>query len=217
MKRLSVPLLVSALTVFVGGTVRADPIPWEVSWSPSVASISPDKGKASKITLFGGSDSSSGNLNQPVFTAAAFTLYTSSAPADTPDTFTKKTFDLKVTVTDSTSGQSQDLTFKLEFDGTLSKRGQKLKLSTVPSDPQFTNPLGGHLYRARITSYKPPPFYPRDPFFPGVIMASVTVADLPKQGENPEPSSLILAAMAAPGLGLLYWRRRRQRQRAAVS
>jgi hypothetical protein len=209
MKRSSAALLCATLTLLlVGSAVRADPIPWDVTWTPSTGSIAPDKGTASKITLVGNSDSGAGNLNQPVNTAAAFVSYFSTSEA--LDSFTKKTFDLKVKVTDTTSGQSDTLTFKLQFDGGLSKSKSTLKLSPVPSTPLFTNPLGGHIYRVRITSYTPPPFYPQNRFVPGVIMATVTVADLPKPAGAPEPSTLLLAGLAAPVLGATLWRRRKR-------
>jgi hypothetical protein len=209
MKRSS--LFCATLALFVNvGLVRADPTSWSVTWTPSTGTIAPDKGSTSKISLTGNSDSGSSNLNQTVYTTAVFVQYSSTAAANMADTFTKKTFDLTATLTDTASGKSQDLTFKLQFDGNLSRSGTTLKLTTLPSDPLFTDPLGGHIYRVRVSYYIAPSYPPtiQNPIGrAGVIVGTVTVVD-PKG--MPEPSTLVLSGLAAP-LVAVYWRRRKKR------
>jgi hypothetical protein len=135
-----------------------------------------------------------------VSTPAAFFLY--SSKATTPDTFVGKIFDLTAKVTDTASGLSQNLTFTLQLDGGLSKSGQTLHL-TFPSGDQATGVLGGHVYHLQLGQFSPPPSYPQNRFVPGVLVASVTA------GQVPEPGTLLLAALAAPALGLASRRRRR--------
>jgi len=191
-------LLAAALALFAAATAQAGPISWDISWTASPAILT--AGSSSKIVVTPGSDSGPSDPGEVVSTPAAFFTY--SSKATTPDTFTAKAFDLTAKVTDTASGLSQNLTFHLQFDGGLSSSGQSLNL-TFPSGDQVTGVLGGHVYHVQLGEFSPPPSYPQNRFVPGVLVASVTA------GQVPEPGTLLLAALAAPALGLACRRRRR--------
>jgi hypothetical protein len=206
MNRSSSLVLTAALTVLLPGrAVQADPIPWSISWTSSPSVIVLDHGKTTPIGVTGLSDSRTTHFNQTVTTEAADVTYLSSAGKNP---LIGRTFELTAKVTDLNSHLSSTLTFDLKFDGSTNGSPNALKLTQVPSDPLFTPSLKGDIYRVQITSFTPP-ISSRDHDDPvkGEIVASVTVMDPPPA---PEPSSLLLATLAAPVLGGIWWHRRRR-------
>jgi hypothetical protein len=201
MKRSPVPLLAVALALLAAGAAQAGPISWDISWTSRTGAVSSG---TSKIKVLGGADSGPTDPGEVAPTSAAFLTYSSKSAA--ANSFTGKSFDLTAKVTDTDSGMSQNLTFTLNLDGGLSKSGQTISV-TFSSAEQVTGVLGTHVYHVQLTSYTAPPFYPTNPFVPGVVLATVTSVNKPEK--LPEPGTLLLAGLALPTLGLAGWRRRR--------
>jgi hypothetical protein len=110
-------------------------------------------------------------------------------------------FNLGLTLTDSASHQSGSLTFSGFFDGDLS--GSSKPGLTLNSPTQGSLTLGGNVYNVTVGPF----FSLPAPGAPGVLFAAVT-AGAPKT--VPEPSTLALAGLALPVLGLRAWRKRRR-------
>jgi hypothetical protein len=123
-----------------------------------------------------------------------------------PARFDHASFRLIQFIRDEESGVTGSLTFSGDITGTFSPQNAGLTVR-ITSPLSQTLHLGHHLFTVTIDQITQPGL-PGDP--PGSISAHVTVK------HNPEPSSLVLAALGVPGLGLTFWRRRRARQRAAI-
>lgn len=119
-------------------------------------------------------------------------------------------YSLSLTLHDLTSGASGSLTFGGNFNGDVWPGGYgNLKNTFIGPTTQTLN-LGRNLYTVTIG-----PFV--NPWFPegngtsvdgGTISASISVQ--PSVSSAPEPSSLVLACLGLPPLGLTRWLRRRK-------
>lgn len=121
-------------------------------------------------------------------------------PSD-PAVFDHVPFKLMLFVRDRDSGATGNLTFRGSINGSLSPQFSTLTVTLTPPD-STTLHLGHHLYHLSIDPVTHLGL-PGDP--PGSIVADMTVS------HNPEPSSLVLAALGVPCLGLRLWRRRSAR------
>jgi hypothetical protein len=122
----------------------------------------------------------------------------SHASSDKPDRFTNASFSLALNFHDDTTGQSGVVRFNGVFNGTLSARSGTITAALDPATPATTSlDLGHHLYTVTLhtqTLGAPGGRY--------AFTATVRVQ------HNPEPSTLLLAAVGAPLFGLTVWRRR---------
>lgn len=201
-----VPVFGIALMALLAGaaSVRADPIQWSYNWSSSPGIVYSDSSQTSYITLTTSSilQSAAGDSD---IVAANLRTYSTASPA-TPATFTAKTYTLSLFLVDQ-SGQSGTLTFTGQFDGTLSELSSNIQNTFTGATTQSIQ-LGNNIYTATIGPYSPPG--PTNSTNAGSIsaFAQVTVSPITIQ-DVPEPSSLLLAFLAAPLAGLAVRRRRR--------
>jgi hypothetical protein len=206
MNRITKPFLGAALAVLLccASSARADFIPWTYNWTPSTTAVFSTNG-AGKITL----------TNEPTASAVgdsdivATNLRTfSNASPNTPDKFSDAAYKLTLTLVDDNSKQSGSVSFSGEFNGSLSSRSSNI--TNKPTSPVSQSiVLGGNLYTATIIAYAPPA--PPNASNAGSISARAIVT-VNTQGEVPEPAGMLLAGMGASVLGLVGYRRWRQRR-----
>jgi hypothetical protein len=118
-------------------------------------------------------------------------------PPTDPAVFDHAGFKLILFIQDVDSGAVGSLTFKGVINGSFSPQFSHLTVTLTPPDVSTLH-LGHHLYHVTTD----PSIHlglPTDP--PGSIGADMTVT------HNPEPSSLVLAAIGLPCLGLALRRR----------
>jgi hypothetical protein len=114
---------------------------------------------------------------------------------------------------DDASGASGSLTFRGNLSGSINLLqgvGNAGITNTTLGPTTQSLTLGGNLYTVTIGSFVPPGI-PNDPNGvagpTGSISASIAVQ--PATNSTPEPSSLVLACLGLPSLGLAGWFRRR--------
>jgi hypothetical protein len=131
----------------------------------------------------------------------------STASADKPDRFTNASFSLALRFHDEASGQDMQMKFNGVFNGTLSAHSGHITVDFDTNTPATqSRDLGHHLYTVTL--------HPQDLGAPGgryAFTASVRVQ------HNPEPSTLLLAAVGAPLFGLTLWRRRARHKALSLS
>jgi hypothetical protein len=177
---------------------RAEMIPWGYSWTPSIAAVAADSPGTGKIVLkpepgataVGSSDIVATNLQT-----------VSGADDDHPDHVTDKGYQLKLTLTDLASHAAGSLTFAGAFNGTFSKLTSDIS-NTFTGPTTQTLTLGRNLYTVTIDAYTPPA--PPNADNVGAIGAHAQVSVRPAQ--SPEPSTLVLAGLAAAVVGMLLAR-----------
>ncbi len=191
-----------ACLLLPAGLARADLINWSFSWSPAGQTLAATTG-AGKITLSSVSGSIQSQSGDLVGLAAATATF---SPGRATSHFNHVGFNLGLTLTDTTSHQSGNLTFSGFFDGDLSSSAKPGLTLNSPTGGSLT--LGGNVYNVSVGPF----FSLPAPGTPGVLFASVT-ATSPQT--VPEPSTLALAGLALPVLGLRAWRKRRRAALAA--
>jgi hypothetical protein len=226
------PRLLATLLVLsaFGGAARADVItPWTYSWSRDPLSVASDGAGTGGISLsvapLAPGTHMTGDSDVNVVNLSTF----SSAAMGHIDTFTHSPYSLAVHLTDLTSGISGDLTFRGEFNGTLSTTSAEIHTTFL--DPQTQSlVLGGHTYTVALNSYVPPGLPTATVF--GSIGAHVSIDPGAGGGggggdgggdggagggggvqDVPEPSTLLLAGLAVPAAGLAWLRARGLRGR----
>jgi hypothetical protein len=131
-------------------------------------------------------------------------LFGENLPPDSaPDHYTARSWALTVALIEYSN--ALHLQGSVTFDGTLSLHDLSLA-STFTSDAVQTTRINGHLYTVRLD---PPVFFaePQPHYLPyyhfGSISGTITVDPEPL----PEPSALLLTAVAAPLVGIALRRR----------
>ena len=211
-------LLTITCLLFVATSVRADAIQWSYSWSRQPLSVASDGSGTGGISLTLAPTTGDADI-----TAVNLSTF-SSAPLGTTDTFTHSLFSLGLSIKDTASGNSDTTNFKGEFDGTLTPTKAGITATYDQTPHKLT--IGKHLYTVSLTTYTAPGI-PDSPTV-GSIMAHVSATDAATGGgistggggtislkEVPEPASLLLAGLASPALGLIFWRRRAAAKAAA--
>jgi hypothetical protein len=204
MKSVRVPVYGIALLVLLTGAARAraDQILWNYNWSRSPSAVLADAPGTGYITLT--DEQLKSAIGDSDIVATNLRTYSTALPG-APDTFTAKAYTLSLFLQDHDSGLSGTLTFTGQFDGTLSALSSNIK-NTFTGQTTQTLVLGTNRYTARIGSYAPPG--PTNSTNAGSISAHATVTVDPIIQDVPEPSTLLLACLAAPFAGAALWRRR---------
>lgn len=222
MKRL---FLVAGMALMVlpwlaGAKAQADVIHWAASGSPlepnlnvGTAAIWAQNGANAVIYLNHGNTTSGTNSGSVV-------LVEVHAEDFTDNNLTQKNFggpsanySLSLALHDDASGASGSLTFRGNLSGFINKPfpGSVDLKNTFLGPTSQTLTLGKNLYTVTIGPFVPPPPVGTPPFgdgSPGSISASIAVQS--SANATPEPSSLVLACLGLPSLGLARWLRRRK-------
>ncbi|SRR5579884_4128764 len=211
------PVLTLLAWLFLASSAaRADLIGWSYDWARSPISVSADGGGTGTINLAtnpGGQIVGDSNIVAVNLTTA------SSAAGDAVDTFTNKAYTLTLTLTDGPTQTTAQATFAGHFDGTLSATNASIR-NTFDGDTTKTLRIGNDFYTITIGPYTPPGAPTAS--LTGSISAFVSVQPGPIPGppipipaeQAPEPSTLVLAALTLPLLGLARRRGRRSAARA---
>jgi hypothetical protein len=204
--------------LFLTTSARADTIQWGFAWTRNPVSVPSDGNGTGGISLtLGQGLPMTGDSDITAINLSTF----SSAPKGTIDHFTNAPFSLGLTLNDS-SGQTGQTSFTGVFNGTLTPTSAQITASFDRMPHQLT--IGSHLYTVALTSYAAPGIPDSTTF--GSIGAHVSVVDASSGGppaiggggapgggggpgitDVPEPTSLLLAGLATPAIGLACWRR----------
>jgi hypothetical protein len=187
----SLPFALAAVVlVLATGTTRADLVGFSYAWSVTPGSIKADEPRLGFMDILpGGSGTTTGGQG---FVGPVLTFSPSVTTAG-PVTFTDDPITLTLRLTDGPSGLSDVLTFRANLSATLAGSSAEYHYGFIGNAPDVI--LGGDRYFV-IVGQDPLPW---SPTVSGLIFASAI---------TPEPSSLLLAGLAVPALGLLLRRRR---------
>jgi hypothetical protein len=117
-------------------------------------------------------------------------------------------YSLRITLHDSASGASGSLTFGGNLFGSIVQGDGIEFISDQWTNSTFQSlKLGGNLYTVNADGFSNGTGFSTIPNGTGHIFASVYAEKL---GVAPEPSSLVLACLGLPSLGLARWFRRRK-------
>jgi hypothetical protein len=202
-----------ALLFLTTGAARADMIGWSYDWSRSPLSVVADgTGTGSVDLAVNPGGTVSGNSTISVVNLSTSSAATSAAP----DTFTAKPYTLTLSLTDGPSQATGQMAFAGHFDGTLTSTSAAIK-NTFDGPTTQTLQLGNDTFTVSIGPYTAPGA--PNATLTGGISAFVSVSGAPTPVPEPptpvpgpaesapEPSTLLLAALAAP-LWCLAARRR---------
>lgn len=216
------PQAAAALALlFCAAGARADLMGLSYMWNRSQFGVSANGGTRDGAVYFvlpgpQASDSSLGSVSVGAFTALA----------NGADRYEQVPYSLTFILTDSGTGASHALTVSGALDGTVTSDGVNLTNTfTGGSDSQSFDFLGHNLTVA--FGFTSTGGSPQD--WAGAVTASVSEMGVTPAGEAgspvggppvaaaPEPTGLVLAALATPVLGLAAGRMRRRRAGGAAS
>jgi hypothetical protein len=212
------------MLILAGMQARAEPIAWDYSWEPASLVVAADGGGTGGVSL---------TVQAPVGATGpsdivATNLRTfSSAPVTTPDAIAQGDYSLTLTLTDTASGRTGNMTFTGYLAGAFSTTSSNLA-NTFTGDTTKELRLGDNMYTVAIGPYAPPG--PPGAANAGTISAHVEVQRIPPDGgggdddppdddppddrPTPEPSTLVLTCLGMSFLGAASWRKRRARKAA---
>jgi hypothetical protein len=203
-----------ALLSLAAGAARADLISWSYNWAAGASSVATDGNGTGSINF---SINPGGTIAGDSTISVANLSTASSATAAAPDTFTAKPYSLTLSLTDGPSQASGQLTFAGHLDGTLTATSAAIQ-NTFDGATTQSLKLGNDTFTVSIGPYSPPGAPTAT--LTGGISAFVTVngapvpvpeppTPLPGPVESaPEPSTLVLTALAVPLWGLAGRNRR---------
>jgi hypothetical protein len=193
-----------ALLTLATGAARADLVSWSYNWAAGASSVAADGSGTGSINFSvnpGGTIAGSSTISVVNLSTA------SSATAAAPDTFTARPYALTLSLTDGPSQATGQLTFAGHFDGTLTASSAAI-LNTFDGPATQSLKLGNDTFTVSIGPYAPPGSPTAT--LTGGISAFVNVSGPPAPVPEPptpipgpvesapEPSTLVLAALAVP-------------------
>ena len=207
-----------ALLLLVNASARADLIQWGYNWEPNATKIfggnPTDDGRPAYLALTDEpSKAAAGSSNTIVTNIRAF----SSAFAANPDVFNHANYSFTLQLQDLASKTTASVTFSGFFQGTLTANSANIQIvATTPTTK--TTILGGNTYTVTLGTYSPPG--PPGASNAGSLNAIVSATAGTGGGtisSVPEPSTMMLASLAAPCLGVIGWRKRRNQTPTALA
>jgi PEP-CTERM motif len=208
MKRLTL-LLTSAVAALIalGGSVRADQIAWQYTWSPNPVSIVGSGGGGISFTTESNTQNAAGNSDIVATNLFAF----STAQPGSPEQLVNGAYSLTLTLIDGASQQSGSLTFGGTMSGTFSQNNTNLTNVFNQATQTQSIVLGGNTYAVTINSFSPP-----GPPLSGNLYGGISAFVQVTGGgggvgiqDVPEPSTMVLAGVGLSFLGGAAWRKRR--------
>jgi hypothetical protein len=191
-------LLALALFLLSAPRALADQISWSYDFSMSPSTVQASSGGSGQVDF----TTLSGSMTSTLPTAATLTAVNlhavSAAAAANPARFNDAEYTLTMHFTDLSSGLKATVTFEGVLNGTVSASGTSLK-NTFLGQTEYAFDLNHHVYDISIGDFRAPGAHGSDDL--GSISVEVSLH------HNPEPSSLVLGALALPALA--YLRRRR--------
>lgn len=197
--------LACGLLALVGSAARADLIQWGYNWEPNPSVISASHGSGYLSLTDEPSKAASGNSNTIVTNIRAY----STASWSNPDVFSHASYTFTLSLKDLASQATGTLNFSGFFHGTLTANSANIA-NTFTSPMMQKLVLGANTYTVRMGTYTPPG--PPGDSNSGSLNAYISVAPTNGNGHisgAPEPSTLLLAGLALPWLGLARWRKRK--------
>ena len=174
-------------------------IEWSEHWVPSPGTVTVNAAGTSGIKLVGGGAPRIDGSSSIV--AANLQTFSNASP-EHPVVFSDVPFTLMLFIHDKQYNLDGALTFSGFFEGRLSRESAMVRFDLESPRTEVLH-LGHHAYKVTLSGYTPPG--PPGSKSLGSFTAFARVS------HNPEPSSLVLAALATPLAGLPLLRRRQRR------
>lgn len=227
LRRTLMAVCAAAALLTTGDGVRADTVPYGYSASDTTIFNSNNPIQTSSIAFKGSSSVATVNPGIVIYRLTT----SSSQDPSTTDSFTNVPFNLGVTMTDiwatksalPTAVTSGSVSFAGVFNATNVSKSSLLPGSNGWTTPATANPLvlgsddtGWRMYSVQVVTLTPPG--PPNGA-PGSIEAVVTITPAPVSDGGaghpptaPEPTSLVLAALALPALFMVRRHRKNARE-----
>jgi len=221
MKRLFLVLGTAAIVLpwLTTARVHAEMIQWTASGTPIGPNFNSSNGTASIYSNFGdgaigllpGTTQNGTNSGSVI---ALDVIYAVNPDSSEPAKFggSSANYSLSLTLTDAASGASGSLTFSGNLSGEIGEGPSDLWNTYLGPTTQSLK-LGQNLYTVTMGSYVNGSML--DPVAPtgtdGTISANISVQPIGPVSPTPEPSTLLLACLGLPPLGLARWLRRRRK------
>ena len=188
MNRLAASSLAMACVLLTVGPLSASPISYQYDWSQSTAEIDVGSSRVFFQNVSGGTGTGNGLITAAIVSAS------STASVNNPDTFSGQTFTMTVTLTEGKAHGTASFTGHLW--GSLSSTSADVT-GTFSGKTTQTVQLGAHLYTISIGPFLALQYSAHGVGNLGGDTGSVNATVTIRSALAPEPSSLLLAALAA--------------------
>jgi hypothetical protein len=204
LKTLAVACTLGA-AMLLGGKAQAD-VAFTYDWSPSVPSVSGDKGF--NALDFSNQGPVSLTTSQAVGNASSLSVHNG-----TSDTFTSSGFSLTVKITDGAN--SGTVQFTGQLNGTITNGTPNNLSATYLSATTQPLTLGNDSFVVKMTGFVPPNSFgaankPGGFGFEIDATAGNNGGTKPPPNDTPEPSTMLLSVLGLAGAGLGAWKKRQQ-------
>jgi hypothetical protein len=181
---------------------------WNYNFTPGQSFVSSDSGSG---TVSFTNEPTKGATNTSDVVVTNLRVSSTASPSS-PDTLTTSgAWKVSLTITDSSSGQSDTMSFSGKLGGNFSASNSNVT-NTFTGQTSYTwKAQNGNTYTVSLVGYTPPG--PPTASNAGSISAFVSVTPANGGGHTsgtPEPSTLVLSCLGFGFAGLASWRKRRR-------